>query len=97
MCDKEPGKSKSQTKQPPNILPPAAMVNGINDNKVDSVQQNSTSPSDHEQQIRRDQSQRASHLIGQYLLQGWALIDQTCPNDICYGVSVVKMLSYFFF
>ncbi|CAG8759380.1 27116_t:CDS:2, partial [Racocetra persica] len=36
---------------------------------------------------RREQSQRASQFIGQYLLQGWALIDEICPNDTCYGVS----------
>ncbi|CAG8744837.1 14578_t:CDS:2 [Cetraspora pellucida] len=39
---------------------------------------------------RREQSQRASQSIGQYLLQGWALIDEICPNDICYGIPLLR-------
>jgi len=115
LCDKEPGKSKSQTKQQPNTSPPSAIINGNdnNDNKEGSIQRNSiqslSSQYDidnmkddkdekdekdddelQQQKIRRDQSQRASHLIGQYLIQGWALIDQICPNEICYGVPLIR-------
>ncbi|CAG8609533.1 26010_t:CDS:2 [Dentiscutata erythropus] len=36
---------------------------------------------------RREQSRRASQSIGQYLLQGWALIDEVCPNETCFGVN----------
>jgi hypothetical protein len=106
LCDKEPGKSKSLTKQQPNISPLSTTINGINDNgnynnKVGSIQEPSSrfdlnnnvkdDKDDELQQpkIRRDQSQRASHLIGQYLLQGWALIDQICPSETCYGVSLL--------
>ncbi|CAG8743281.1 74_t:CDS:2, partial [Acaulospora colombiana] len=38
-----------------------------------------------EQRSRREQSQRASQSIGQYLLSGWALIDEICPNESCFG------------
>ncbi|PKY48858.1 hypothetical protein RhiirA4_544883, partial [Rhizophagus irregularis] len=85
LCDKEPGKLKSQTKQP-NISPLPTMINGTDDNdkfnnKVGSIQQPSSQfdldnmkddKNDELQQlkIQRDQSQRASHLIGQNLLQG---------------------------
>nr|CAG8436108.1 8089_t:CDS:2 [Entrophospora candida] len=33
--------------------------------------------------LQREQSQKASQLIGQYLLKGWALTDEICPNDKC--------------
>ncbi|CAG8526247.1 hypothetical protein C2G38_2224425 [Gigaspora rosea] len=39
---------------------------------------------------RREQSRRASQSIGQYLLQGWALIDEICPNDTCVGVPLLR-------
>ncbi|RIA80865.1 hypothetical protein C1645_791679, partial [Glomus cerebriforme] len=96
-----PGKQKLQTKQQPII---SDGINN-NNNKVVSIQQNSIiQPSSHDDlekndninddelllQSRRDQSNRASHLIGQYLLKGWALIDQICPNELCYGVPLVK-------
>lgn len=109
MCDKEPGKLKSQTKQL-NISPLPTMINGTDNNdkynnKVGSIQQPSSQfdldnmkddKNDELQQlkIQRDQSQRASHLIGQYLLQGWALIDQICPSETCYGVSYAFLYIY---
>ncbi|CAG8564424.1 5989_t:CDS:2, partial [Ambispora leptoticha] len=43
-----------------------------------------------ENQARQQQSQLASHLIGQHLLQGWALIDEICPLNTCYGVPLVR-------
>ncbi|CAI2165457.1 5715_t:CDS:2, partial [Funneliformis geosporum] len=80
LCDKEPGKSKSQTMQ----SSPVTMVDEINNeapSQYDEIQL---------QQFRRDQSQRASQLIAQYLLQGWALIEQICLNDTCYGVPLIR-------
>lgn len=47
------------------------------------------SPTD-EQRIareRREQSSRASELIGKRLLQRWALLNDVCPNPACYAVS----------
>ncbi|CAG8684523.1 4002_t:CDS:2 [Acaulospora morrowiae] len=43
-----------------------------------------------EQRLRREQSQRASHSIGRYLLSGWALIDEICPNGSCFAVPLVR-------
>lgn len=36
---------------------------------------------------RREQSSKASQLIGQKMLQRWALLNDHCPNDTCYAVS----------
>lgn len=36
---------------------------------------------------RREQSSRASQLIGQKMLQRWALLNDHCPNDSCYAVN----------
>ena len=36
---------------------------------------------------RREQSSKASQLIGQRLLQRWTLLNETCPNQDCYAVS----------
>ncbi|GAB5590233.1 hypothetical protein Unana1_05133 [Umbelopsis nana] len=41
---------------------------------------------------RREQSNRASQLIGQKLLQQWALVNDVCPNDTCYAVPLVRDL-----
>lgn len=35
---------------------------------------------------RRDQSSKASQLIGQKMLQRWALLNEHCPNSSCYAV-----------
>lgn len=37
---------------------------------------------------RREQSSKASQLIGQKMLQRWALLNEHCPNDSCYAVSM---------
>lgn len=37
---------------------------------------------------RREQSSRASQLIGQKMLQRWTLLNETCPNPECYAVCV---------
>ncbi|KAG2174351.1 hypothetical protein INT43_004374 [Umbelopsis isabellina] len=39
---------------------------------------------------RREQSKRASELIGQKLLQQWALVNDICPNETCYAVPLVR-------
>ncbi|KAJ2351984.1 hypothetical protein GGF43_003872 [Coemansia sp. RSA 2618] len=41
-------------------------------------------------QRRREQGDLASERIGQRLLQGWAMIDKSCPNDACYNVPLVQ-------
>lgn len=41
---------------------------------------------------RREQSSKASQLIGQKMLQRWALLNEHCPNDSCYAVS--SLLTY---
>lgn len=35
---------------------------------------------------RREQSDRASKLIGEKLLQGYCLLEEICPTNTCYGV-----------
>ncbi|ORZ06257.1 hypothetical protein BCR42DRAFT_456530 [Absidia repens] len=42
------------------------------------------------QQERREQSSKASQLIGQKMLQRWALLNDTCPNDACYAIPLVR-------
>lgn len=37
---------------------------------------------------RREQSSKASQLIGQKMLQRWALLNEHCPNESCYAVSI---------
>ncbi|KAI8357237.1 hypothetical protein BD560DRAFT_426389 [Blakeslea trispora] len=39
---------------------------------------------------RRDQSSKASQLIGQKMLQRWALLNEHCPNSSCYAVPLVR-------
>ncbi|KAJ2911087.1 hypothetical protein GGI21_000212 [Coemansia aciculifera] len=45
---------------------------------------------DYARQRRREQSDLASQLIAKRLLQGWAMIDQACPNESCYSVPLVQ-------
>ncbi|KAJ1914956.1 hypothetical protein H4219_004555 [Mycoemilia scoparia] len=39
---------------------------------------------------KREQSQKASELIGKKMLQGWSLIDRICPNESCYSIPLVR-------
>ncbi|KAI8370896.1 hypothetical protein EDC96DRAFT_96627 [Choanephora cucurbitarum] len=39
---------------------------------------------------RREQSSKASQLIGQKMLQRWALLNEHCPNSSCYAVPLVR-------
>jgi hypothetical protein len=43
---------------------------------------------------RREQSSKASQLIGQKMLQRWALLNDHCPNDSCYAVSSKSSCTY---
>lgn len=38
--------------------------------------------------VRRQQSEEASVKIGQLMLQGYCLLEATCPNPSCYGVNI---------
>lgn len=38
----------------------------------------------------REQSDRASHEIGNRLLQGWTMLADECPGPTCYGVPLVR-------
>ncbi|KAI8881734.1 hypothetical protein K501DRAFT_324320 [Backusella circina FSU 941] len=39
---------------------------------------------------RREQSSKASQLIGQKMLQRWALLNEQCPNESCYAVPLIR-------
>ncbi|KAL9554165.1 hypothetical protein MBANPS3_002933 [Mucor bainieri] len=39
---------------------------------------------------RREQSSKASQLIGQKMLQRWALLNEHCPNPSCYAVPLIR-------
>jgi len=38
---------------------------------------------------QREQSERASRLMGEKMLQGWAMLQDPCPNPTCNGVSLM--------
>ncbi|KAF9213980.1 hypothetical protein BGZ59_004535 [Podila verticillata] len=41
-------------------------------------------------EAKREQSERASRLIGQKMLQGWAMLQDPCPNADCHGVPLLR-------
>ncbi|KAF9183313.1 hypothetical protein BGZ51_008130 [Haplosporangium sp. Z 767] len=43
-----------------------------------------------ERESNREQSERASRLIGQKMLQGWAMLQDPCPNLSCHGVPLLR-------
>ncbi|GJJ74832.1 UPF0148 protein [Entomortierella parvispora] len=43
-----------------------------------------------ERESKREQSERASRLIGQMMLQGWAMLQDPCPNPSCHGVPLLR-------
>jgi hypothetical protein len=47
-------------------------------------------PETNDMMQRREQSDRASSEIGKRLLQGWAMLEDECPNEGCYGVPLVR-------
>ncbi|ORE00985.1 hypothetical protein BCV72DRAFT_253342 [Rhizopus microsporus var. microsporus] len=42
------------------------------------------------QRQRREQSSKASQLIGEKMLQRWTLLNEHCPNDTCYAIPLVR-------
>ncbi|KAG0356326.1 hypothetical protein BGZ54_000768 [Gamsiella multidivaricata] len=50
-------------------------------------------PSEEEIRVResrREQSERASRLIGEKMLQGWTMLQDPCPNSACNGVPLIR-------
>ncbi|KAJ2718196.1 hypothetical protein GGI07_005852 [Coemansia sp. Benny D115] len=47
-------------------------------------------PESRKRKEKREQGERASELIAKKLLQGWAMIDESCPNESCYNVPLIK-------
>ncbi|KAI9268879.1 hypothetical protein BDA99DRAFT_502890 [Phascolomyces articulosus] len=43
-----------------------------------------------ERERQREQSSKASQLIGQRLLQRWTLLNETCPNPSCYAIPLMR-------
>lgn len=43
------------------------------------------------QRQRREQSSKASQLIGEKMLQRWTLLNEHCPNDTCYAVNILVL------
>ncbi|KAF8958926.1 hypothetical protein BGZ46_001871 [Entomortierella lignicola] len=43
-----------------------------------------------ERESKRKQSDRASKLIGQKMLQGWTMLQDPCPNTSCHGVPLLR-------
>ncbi|KAJ3189758.1 hypothetical protein HDU85_000042 [Gaertneriomyces sp. JEL0708] len=41
-------------------------------------------------ELRRRQGERASQLLGQKLLSGWALLDEICPGNTCFAIPLVR-------
>ncbi|RUS21985.1 hypothetical protein BC937DRAFT_90745 [Endogone sp. FLAS-F59071] len=63
------------------------------DNKIQELGEeamDSAVANDEEVQKRREQSAKASQLIGQKLLQGWAMVNEVCPSDGCYGIPLLR-------
>ncbi|KAF8939189.1 hypothetical protein BGZ58_010445 [Dissophora ornata] len=43
-----------------------------------------------ERETKREQNERASRLIGLKMLQGWAMLQDPCPNPACHGVPLLR-------
>ncbi|KAI9027270.1 hypothetical protein CLU79DRAFT_741140 [Phycomyces nitens] len=70
------------TTPPPVASPPKASAPRTEDIKsMDKMR---------EQSERREQSSKASQLIGQKLLQRWTLLNDICPNSSCYAVPLMR-------
>ncbi|KAJ1878829.1 hypothetical protein H4R99_006797 [Coemansia sp. RSA 1722] len=39
---------------------------------------------------KREQGDRASQVIAKKLLQGWTMVDESCPNEKCYSVPLIR-------
>ncbi|KAJ2486276.1 hypothetical protein IWW37_005668 [Coemansia sp. RSA 2050] len=69
------------------MISPATAVKSAD---LDSIQAEESKAANLIRQRKRDQSDLASQLIAKRLLQGWAMIDQACPNESCYSVPLVQ-------
>jgi uncharacterized Zn finger protein (UPF0148 family) len=47
-------------------------------------------PVSYDRTAAREQSDRASRLIGQKMLQGYALLGEVCPNESCIGIPLIR-------
>jgi uncharacterized Zn finger protein (UPF0148 family) len=43
---------------------------------------------------RREQSSKASQLIGQKMLQRWAMLNEQCPSESCYAVNIYIQVNF---
>ncbi|ORY90373.1 hypothetical protein BCR43DRAFT_528034 [Syncephalastrum racemosum] len=94
--------SSSSSKPAANIptpekdMTPPAKRGSISEEGEDSEEQpakRTAVPNADEQRIareRREQSSRASELIGKRLLQRWALLNDVCPNPACYAIPLMR-------
>ncbi|KAF9967552.1 hypothetical protein BGZ70_009093 [Mortierella alpina] len=49
--------------------------------------------SDHESkqnEVRKEQNEKASRLMGEKMLQGWTMLQEPCPNAGCFGVPLMR-------
>ncbi|CAO3572637.1 unnamed protein product [Mortierella alpina] len=49
--------------------------------------------SDHESkqnEVRKEQNEKASRLMGEKMLQGWTMLQEPCPNTGCFGVPLMR-------
>ncbi|KAJ2304983.1 hypothetical protein H4R23_005455, partial [Coemansia sp. Cherry 401B] len=61
------------------------------DEKLDKARPNIVDEKAAEMRRRkREQGDAASERIGKRLLQGWAMVDRTCPGEMCFGVPLVQ-------
>lgn len=70
--------SRSTNKEADQFADAAARDNEVKENKDDAALLRK----------RREQSSRASQIIGQKLLQRWTLLNEVCPNPECYAVCI---------
>jgi uncharacterized Zn finger protein (UPF0148 family) len=86
--DPLPTSNSRNTKKIPSVPAPATPEAEGDDGAIEQPSP-STSGSDEIrlQQERREQSSKASQLIGQRMLQRWVLLNETCPNGACFAVS----------
>ncbi|KAK9728379.1 hypothetical protein K7432_001165 [Basidiobolus ranarum] len=82
LCDDPEKQSKSEPKKSP-------LSNEVqNTSEQEDDTYSAIKPDEAEK--RRVQSQQASKLIGAKMLQGWAMMEDVCPNESCYGVPLIR-------
>ncbi|KAI8357557.1 hypothetical protein B0O80DRAFT_445211 [Mortierella sp. GBAus27b] len=63
------------------------------DDDFEDAEEEMSKPTDEEvkeRESRREQSERASRLIGQKMLQGWTMLQDLCPNPSCHEVLLLR-------